>query len=131
MPTSKKLISPTFQQRNEEECEELEYEEVVSVEKEYEKAIDFSAFSEQEGVLIKILWNNGSIQPGEDLIDRDTVIKEARDNFGINRAGSILTNLYDNLENDHKMIERPKPNKGYKAKVALKKELWTEKQKIA
>ena len=129
--TTKKLISPTFQQRNEDECEELEYEEVVSVEKEYEKAIDFSAFSEQEGVLIKILWNNGSIQPGDDLIDRNTVIREARDNFGISRAGSILTNLYDNLENDHKMIERPKPNKGYKAKVALKKELWTEKQKIA
>jgi len=124
-----KLIAPTFKRREQiTDAEEIPCEIQISPEPEFEKAIDFSAFSEQEGVLIKILWNNGAVKKGDDLIDRDTVIKEASENFGIKRAGSILTNLYDNLMNDHHMIERPKPNLGYKAKVALKKDLWTEKE---
>lgn len=130
-----KLIAPTFSQRRaaEEEldCEDIPCDIEVSVEKEFEKAIDFSAFSEQEGVLIKILWNNGSIKPNEYLIERDVVITEASENFGIKRAGSILTNLYDNLMNDHNMIMRPDSHLGYKAKVALKKEIWTEKEKAS
>lgn len=110
-----------------EECpDEVEIEETVAVANERVRALDLSVFEEDERKMLRILWDNGNIHKGDELVKREVAVIEAAE-AGVRRAASALTALYGNLLKSG-MISRPNLAGGYVAEVSLKKEIWTDKE---
>ena len=115
------------------ECEEIEFEECLNdmeiesdVTNEKVRALDLSVFEEDDRKMLRILFDNGNIHEGDDLVKRDVAVIEAAE-VGVKRASSALTALYGNLLKSG-MITRPNLAGGYVANVSLKKEIWTDKE---
>lgn len=83
------------------------------------KALDLKVYDEAEKKLLRILWDNGNIKMGDNLIPRRLVLKEV----GILKGKSgVLTNLYDKLvENGYAEF-----NIRYVAKAELAQQLYQE-----
>ena len=58
------------------------------------KTIDLKVYDEAEQRLLRILWDNGNIKVGDNLIPRRLVLKEVGDLKG---KSGVLTNLYNKL----------------------------------
>ena len=85
------------------------------------KAIDLNVYDEAEQKLLKILWDNGNVKIGDNLIPRRLVLKEVGTLKG---KSGVLSNLYEKLiEND--FIEF---NIRYIAKAELAQKLYQDKE---
>jgi len=86
------------------------------------RALDLKVYDEAEKKLLRILWDNGNIKVGDNLIPRRLVLKEV----GVLKGKSgVLTNLYDKLvENGYAEF-----NIRYVAKAELAQQLYQELQK--
>jgi len=58
------------------------------------KALDVQVYDDAERKLLRILWDNGNIKVGDNLIPRRTVLKEVGTLKG---KSGVLTNLYEKL----------------------------------
>jgi len=85
------------------------------------KAIDLNVYDDAEKKLLRILWDNGNVKIGDNLIPRRLVLKEVGTLKG---KSGVLSNLYEKLiEND--FIEF---NIRYIAKAELAQKLYQEKE---
>ncbi len=58
------------------------------------KVLDLNLYDEAEQRLLKILWDNGNVKSGDNLVSRRQVLKEVGDLRG---KSGVLTNLYEKL----------------------------------
>jgi len=83
------------------------------------KALDLKVYDEAEKKLLRILWDNGNIKVGDNLIPRRLVLKEVGTLKG---KSGVLTNLYEKLvENGYAEF-----NIRYVAKAELAQQLYQE-----
>jgi len=83
------------------------------------KALDLKVYDEAEKKLLRILWDNGNVKFGENLIPRRLVLKEVGTLKG---KSGVLTNLYEKLlENGYVEF-----NIRYVAKAELAQQLYQE-----
>ena len=83
------------------------------------KALDLKVYDEAEKKLLRILWDNGNIKVGDNLIPRRLVLKEVGTLKG---KSGVLTNLYEKLvENGYAEF-----NIRYIAKAELAQQLYQE-----
>jgi len=81
------------------------------------RAIDLKVYDEAEKKLLRILWDNGNVKYGDNLIPRRLVLKEAGTLKG---KSGVLTNLYEKLvENGYAEF-----NIRYVAKAELAQQLY-------
>ena len=121
------LLEDRFAEYKEDKAEEV-YDEAnepiyTTIENQKVRALDYKLFNKEEREALLIMYDNGHILPAEHLTKRTAIVAELRGS--IKNIGEVLTNLYGKLlENGH--IESSP--RGYKAKSALSKELWQEKE---
>jgi len=120
------LLEDRFEKFKEHEEEPLKTENepiYTTIENEKVRALDYKLYNKEEREALLVMYDNGHILPGEHLVKRTAIVAELRGNM--KNIGEVLTNLYGKLlENGH--IESSP--RGYKAKSALSKELWQEKE---
>jgi len=108
--------------KNQRVIQPLDYQGVNSVREKPDtpkkvRAIDLKVYDEAEKKLLRILWDNGNVKYGNNLIPRRLVLKEAGTLKG---KSGVLTNLYEKLvENGYAEF-----NIRYVAKAELAQQLY-------
>jgi len=123
-------VKPSFARREQVKEEEIETEEIIEAEmvevdgKKY-RCLDYRNYNDDEIYLIKVLWDNGDVLPGEFLTKTEPILQSNEYRKRIGKLYHVLSVLRGKLaEKDY--IKNS--SRGYIANSALPKQLWQESE---